>query len=189
MPQISLLRTILFAVVAATTAIGIAFAATPTAPATTAPDTLPAFLRNNPMTISMSSFADSPLGKPWTLSVNSAGQAELTISGGKRKQFTVPPENLMALRAALAKERFFDLQNQYGEIVPDGGWDTIAITVGDQTKSVRLDFLGNWIKSDPAKLREPARALRITTLIRGWFDDPEAFDTRPYDKLAIDAAK
>jgi hypothetical protein len=187
--QITMLRTILVAVVAAT-AIGIAFATPPAPPP--APNNIPATLSNEPMTISMSNYGRKAQQKPWTLSVNSAGQAELTVgwpSNARRKQFTVPAENLTALRTALANERFFELQNQYGQQVFDGGWDTLAITVGDHTNSVQLNFLGNWIKSDPAKLREPARALRITTLIRGWFDDPEAIDTRPYDKLAIDAAK
>jgi hypothetical protein len=188
--QITMLRTILVAVATAATAIGIAFATPPAPPP--APNNVPATLRNDPMTISMSNFGRKALQKPWTLSVNSAGQAELTVgwpSNARRKQFTVPAENLTALRTALANERFFELQNQYGQQVFDGGWDTLTITVGDQTKSIRLDFLGNWIHSDPAKLRDPARALRVTTLIRGWFDDPEAFDSRPYDKLAIDAAK
>lgn len=191
MIQMTLLRTILVAAIAVTAVIAIAAPPKATKPAApNGPETIPAYIRNNPLTISMSNLADSPLGKPWTLSVNSAGQAELTINfGAKRKQFTVPAEDLMALRTALAKERFFELQNQYGQLVPSGGWQTITISIGDQTKSIRLDFLGNWTKSDPAKLRDPARALRVTTLIRGWFDDPDAIDARPYDKLAIDAAK
>jgi hypothetical protein len=169
-------------------------------PAATAPATRkwpvisPYLLQNGPMTISLSTWHDHPAKRPWTLSVNSAGQAELTIRTlpeARKKQFTVSAEDLAALRKALASENFFELQDQYGQIVLDGGHENITITVGDKTKSIRLDFLMNWVQppADVEKLRDPARALRVVTLIRGWFDDPEAIDDRPYDKRVLDAVK
>jgi hypothetical protein len=87
------------------------------------------------------------------------------------------------------RERFFELQNDYGEIVPDGGTQAITITIGASSKTVRLNYLMNWVNQEPAKLREPARAIRVGVLIRDWFDDSDAVDSREYDQKVLDALK
>jgi hypothetical protein len=50
-----------------------------------------------------------------------------------------------------------------------------------------LRFLMNWVHYDVAKLEEPARAIRVLNVIRGWFDDAEAVDLRKYDRMVLDA--
>jgi hypothetical protein len=128
----------------------------------------------------------------WNLSVNSAGQAQLTVfsqPADKSVEFSVSPEKLNELRELLVRERFFELQNDYGEIVPDGGTQAITITIGASSKTVRLNYLMNWVTQEPAKLREPARAIRIGVLIRDWFDDSDAVDSRGYDQKVLDALK
>lgn len=52
-----------------------------------------------------------------------------------------------------------------------------------------MDAIDRYIErlSDPAV--RSSRAVRISVLIRGWFDDPEAVDLRRYDRMVLDAAK
>jgi hypothetical protein len=149
-------------------------------------------LQNDPLTISASSIGRFANGHSWYLSVNSAGRAEITIDTfpkRTRREFQVPKEDLVALRKALVEERFFDLADEYGEHVPDGSTNTLTITAGDLTKTVRIRFLMNWVQSDRARLREPSRAVRIMVLIRGWFSDAEAVDLRRYDQRVLDAVR
>ncbi|HEY1601731.1 MAG TPA: hypothetical protein VGG64_19175 [Pirellulales bacterium] len=67
----------------------------------------------------------------WHLIVNPVGMAELTIHTSPaptKRQFSIPKERLDAFRAAVAQERFFDLDDDYGQIVPDGSADTLTLT-------------------------------------------------------------
>ena len=91
----------------------------------------------------------------------------------------------MALRHTLLDERFFDLGDEYGEQVADGSTDTISISAGDRTKTVKLHFLMNWVHHAPWRLREPRRAVKVLLLLRGWFDDPNAVDLRRYDRMVL----
>lgn len=148
-------------------------------------------LRNAPMTIAMSTFGRFAKGELWYLSVNSAGQAELTIGLGTdtvRRTFTVPAAQLEEFRKAIGEQRFMELQPEYGQIVPDGSTTTVTITVGQATRSVKVHYLMNWVRSEPERLREPARAVRVAMLLRGWFDDAQAVDLRAYQQKVLDAA-
>jgi hypothetical protein len=87
----------------------------------------------------------------------------------------------------LVRERFFHLDDAYGELVPDGSTDTISITVGGNSKSVALHYLMNWANSDKARLRDPARAVRVWMFIRTWFTDPAIPNTRRYDQMILNA--
>lgn len=142
-----------------------------------------------PMTIAASCIGLFARGESWYLSVNSAGQAELTLpfTGRPAQRFQIPRQEWDAFRKALHKERFFELAGEYGERVADGSSQTLAVTVGDTTRSVRVLYLMNWIKSDPQKLREPSRAVRLLMQVRGWISDAEAMDLRPYDQRLLDA--
>lgn len=91
------------------------------------------------------------------------------------------------LRKALQKERFFDLGDSYGELAVDSGTTTIQVTAGDFTKTIELHSLVNWIPTEPARLREPSRAVRVLEIIRAWFNAPEAVDSRKYDQMVIGA--
>jgi hypothetical protein len=148
-------------------------------------------VRSAPLTVAASCEGRFSKGHSWRLSVNSSGQAEVTISTyprPTRRQFQIPAPEWAAFRQALEEERFFELADAYGEQVPDGSTSTLTVTAGDVTKTVRLRYLMNYVRNDNAKLREPARALRVQMLIRGWFADAEAVDLRPYDRRVIEAA-
>ena len=72
--------------------------------------------------------------------------------------------------------------------MPDGGTQSLTISAGEWTKTVRIHFLGNWLVAhDTAKLREPARALRVWMQIRGWFSHPKAPNSSKYDQPVLDA--
>ena len=93
-------------------------------------------------------------------------------------------------RKLLSEVAFFELDNEYGQIVPDGSMDTLTVVQGDRVKSVKVHFLMNWVNAgDQAKLREPARAVRLLMLVRGWFDDPQAVDQREYDQRVLEVLK
>jgi hypothetical protein len=46
----------------------------------------------------------------------------------------------------------------------------------------------NWLKFEPTKLAQPARALRVWSVVRSWFDDPEAAELKKYVQLISTAA-
>src|SRR5262245_21181521 len=157
-------------------------------------------LEDVPLTISVSENGMFAKGRPWHLSVNSAGQAELTLGFspfpvGKardpiRKQFQVSKEQMAEFRKALVDERFFELAGEYGEQVPDGSEKMVTVTAGRLANTVRVHFLMNWVAAkEKAKLREPARAVRLLVMLRGWFEEAEAVDLREYDRRVLDVAK
>jgi hypothetical protein len=148
--------------------------------------------RDEPLTIAMSTVGRFSEGYSWYLSMNSAGQAQLTIHTfpqPTRREFAVSVEQLASLRKVLKDERFFELADEYGEIVPDGSTDTITVTAGQVTRCAKVHYLMNWVYSDHAKLREPSRAVRVGLEIRNWFDDAKAVDLRKFDQMVLDAAR
>lgn len=147
-----------------------------------------AHVEYGPITVAANCVGDFASGRSWYLSMNSAGQAELTISGRAPQQFQVPQEQWKAFRKELLDERFFELADEYGEHVPDGSSCAITVTAGDVTKTVRVRFLMNWVQSDRKKLVEPSRVLRLLMSVRSWISDAEAADLRPYDQKVLDAA-
>jgi hypothetical protein len=146
---------------------------------------------SGPLTISASEVGRFAKGFSWKLQVDPTGTAILKIDAiptPKQRQFVVPQRELDEFRTVLARERFFELDDNYGQPVSDSSTTTIRISAGNSTKTVEVLFLMNWVHDDPAKLREPSRAVRIAQLIRGWFNDPEAVDSRKYDRMVLDAA-
>jgi hypothetical protein len=130
-------------------------------------------------------------GCSWYLRVSRSGVADLSIESEQKpvhRRFTVSAQRLAELRAVVEREQFFSLSDEYGESVPDGSTTVIGVNVGGRRKVVTIRFLMNWAYSDPKRLREPARALRVLQIIRGWFDDGDAIDLRRYDALVIEAA-
>jgi hypothetical protein len=189
--QFSLLTILLFAICCA---LAIGWLATVERPKP------PALIRQNvptdvairewPITIAASEVGDFGQGYSWYLSVNSAGRAALTVDNGVEssvQQFRVSEEKLNMLRELLIFHPFFSLEEEQGEIVPDGSTQTLTITVGHISKTVQIHYLMNWVNNDREKLREPARALAVWMQIRGWFNHPNAADTRAYDQRVIDA--
>lgn len=149
-------------------------------------------LKEAPLTISVSTVGRFSSGYSWHLSVNSAGQAELTIDtfpDRTSKRFQVSQEQLAEFRNALTAERFFELDGEYGQKVPDGSESTVTVTAGRHANTVRVHYLMNWVAADKVKLREPSRAVRLLVLVRGWFESIDAVDQRPFDRKVLDAAK
>jgi hypothetical protein len=144
-----------------------------------------------PLTISASTVGRFRHGHSWYFSVNSAGQAELTIMTipNTRRRIVITGNQLEAFRKAMKQERFFELGDAYGQHVFDGSTESLAVTLGNRTKAVEVHYLMNWVGKDQAKLREPARAVRLLVMIRGWIKDTEAVDLRPYDRKILDAVK
>lgn len=126
----------------------------------------------------------------WYLSVNSAGEAELTLEDAKdtRRRFQVSPEQQRAFQKAILDEKFFDLPNDFGDWIVDGGVRTLTVCVGQMTKTIQVGSLMNGGKGDPAKLREAAHALRVLMLVRSWFSDPNAVDLTNEDQEVLVAA-
>lgn len=151
-------------------------------------------LRNSrsPLSVIASTTGRFAKGHSWHLSVNSAGRAHLTIHTYPRlqsREFDISAEQINQLVEVLEKERFFTLQADYGERVPDDSTDTITIVRGDVAHTVSIHFLMNWVKSAPSKLKEPAHAVRVFQVIRGWFDDRDAVNLKKYDELVLQAAE
>jgi hypothetical protein len=130
--------------------------------------------------------------KSWYLSVNSAGKAHLivdTFPKPQSREFDVSAAQIRELEAALENEDFFALQADYGEEVVDGSTDTITIGRGSTVRTVSIHFLMNWVQSAPQKLKEPARAVRVFQIVRGWFNDRDAVDLKKYDDVVLEAAR
>lgn len=145
-----------------------------------------------PLTISVSTVGNFAEGNSWHLSVNSAGQAELTIDTSPkptRKQFQVSKAQWAEFRKALADGRFFELKADYGDLVPGGSERSVTVTAGRHAHTVKVNYLMNWANRDKPKVREPSRAVRLLVLVRSWFDEAEAVDLRRYDQKVLDAAK
>jgi hypothetical protein len=177
-----LLRQILFLVVGMSAVTG-SFVGCSSSP--------PAAGRYTPISVVASTKGDFAEGYSWHLSVSTEQKARLTIDTypkARTREFEISTEQIDQLVDALEKERFFSLRADYGEIVPDGSTDTIKIVRGGVAHTVRIHFLMNWVYSDPAKLKEPARAVRVFNVVRGWFDDKDAVDLKKYDDIVLEAA-
>ena len=148
-----------------------------------------------PLTIAASNVGLFRQGGSWYLSVNSAGKAELATepppvdqTGFIRRQFDISTEQLAEFRKALDDESFFEMEEEYGERVPDGSTTTLTVIRGGRVHSVKMRFLMNWVVAkDKEKLREPSRAVRLLMLVHGWMPDSEAARTN-YERI-LEAAK
>ena len=145
----------------------------------------------NPISVIASTTGRFVQGRSWNLSVNSAGKAHLTIDSypaPKSREFDITPQQIEQLADNLKKENFFKLKKEYGEFVADGSTDVLTIVMGEESHSVSIHYLMNWAHNAPSKLKEPARAVRVFQIVRGWFDDPDAVDLRRYDQIVLEAA-
>jgi hypothetical protein len=144
-----------------------------------------------PATVSVNVSGEFVEGHPWYLSVNSAGDAEMTVfhrDKWVRHHFTVSDVQFGELDALLDEVMFFDLADEYGEDVADTSEAVLSVTQGNKHKSVKIKYLMNWVNSDRSKLRDPARVLRVFLLIRSWFSFEDAADVRPFYEQALQAA-
>ncbi len=90
-------------------------------------------LRKEPMTIVFRQIVEpEPLDRPWrwSWSINTAGQAELIITGspkGRRVKKKFSAQQMASIRQTLCDERFVDLEDAYGPLVIHGGWSTLEV--------------------------------------------------------------
>ena len=148
-------------------------------------------IQNGPLRISVSCGGGNAQGGDWKLQLDPTGNATLRIDSyptPKTRRFVVPKAQLDELCKALQLEHFFDLADSYGEPVQDGSTTTFQVTAGDFSKTVELQFLGNWAQDELQRLREPSRALRVLQVILAGFDDPDLNEMRKWNRQQIDAA-
>ena len=128
----------------------------------------------NPITIAASGEGIFDKGYPWFLVVESTGQAKLKIAAptaDEIREFSVSELQLSQLRESLIEKDFFGLRSSYGDAIPGGSTQSIIISVGDSTKSVRIGSL------DPRNrgiLDGVKRARAVHQIIRSWITDPLA---------------
>ncbi len=126
---------------------------------------------------------DSGLGHSLTFEVKLDGTASLQFvkfpSTGQR-QFKVTSAQMADLRDAIETERFFELENEYGLGVPDGGDASLTIQRGVKIQTVRLHYL-----QGAPNMSEIKRALRVLKVVRDWFNDKGAPDSRPYHERLL----
>ncbi|BBO32980.1 hypothetical protein [Lacipirellula parvula] len=151
-------------------------------------------LKTFPVTIAISS-EGSTIESNWQLSVNAAGAATLhpgVYEPAAPQSFNFTNEQQQVIRDLLVTDRFFELDDRYGDLVPDGGSKTLTVVIGDHAKSVNLAYL-RWDPSDPyfnaAKVEESARALRVYLAIRDFLPPNVVPDERPYLLRALQAAE
>lgn len=147
--------------------------------------TLDPFWRT-PMTVSASTSGWWNDGGSWSLTLNSDGQAELSIDKGERsvrRWFRVTQRQIEVLRKALRDESFFDLNEQQGGYVFSSSVTKLKITEGMRENSVMILHFGH--DNSASELAQGCRAIRVLLLIRNWFDDPEAADLREYYRSTL----
>ena len=130
-------------------------------------------------------------GYSWHLSVSEERKARLTIDTYPKvsnREFEISTNQINQLLEALDTERFFSLRSDYGQRVSDGSTTTVTVVKNGVAHTVKIHFLMNWVHNDPAKLKEPARAVRVFQIIRNWFDDMDAVDLKKYEDMVLKAA-
>jgi hypothetical protein len=136
-----------------------------------------AVLRDEPLTIAFRQVAEmvpmQGLPDSWCWSINSAGQAERTISHTAnlreltprkqtRQKMEFSTKQMAAIRQALREERFFSFKENYGPVYIHGGWAKLTVVAGQWTKTVRYSSSGSWASAwERPKLAEAAPAVRV----------------------------
>lgn len=145
------------------------------------------------MTVAFSVNGRFAVGKPWNLSINSAGQAELTITtrpDESRVQLQIDKDKLAELRKAMLEESLFTLENEYGHETPSGHRIAMTIVVGDLAKTINFRNMNlPPPDADRNKIRESARALRIAKVILSMVNDERAVNLRAYFESVIKSAE
>jgi len=144
-------------------------------------------IRELPMAVVASQIGQFQKGNSWTLRFNSTGWSDLSVSdvpGNQIKQFTASIESLNRIRELLISDKFFLLEDEYGEPAPGGHTKTLSVTLGNKwRKEVRIHYLANGWLSTNQKLSDPVRALHSYNVIRSWFSSnaPNLADTLERD--------
>lgn len=143
---------------------------------------------SGPISLSLHIIARFEDGDSWTLDVSADGRAELiiySIQAATKHSFSVSEEQLSGLRAVLIRERFFELEDEYG--LPSKAGRKLSVRCGELDKTVVLLSLSDLVRHDRDKSHEAARAVRVWMHIRSWFDDANAVNLGRYDQEFLDA--
>lgn len=144
-----------------------------------------------PITISASEVGRFAKGKSWYLSVNSVGQATVTLDGDLKhaNKFTVTPEQLAGIRQTTQFLDFFMLDGDFGEVTWIGNVRTMTISIGKYTNTVRIHSFKNIDLLDRTALLQQMPAINVWNKIRELIPVPEAADSRSEDQVLIDAVQ
>jgi hypothetical protein len=150
-------------------------------------------LRHLPITVTLSDDGGMRVSDSWFATVNSAGAGLLEIrdlDSPERADFTVSESQFTQLREAMIAEHFFALPDEVGDAVPDAPTETITVVLGQYSKTVRIQYLGNLANVPPhISSRQPqleaARTLRVWLLARAWVNHPRASDSSQYARRAL----
>jgi len=142
---------------------------------------------SGPISLSLHIIARFEDGDSWTLDVSPDGRADLiiySIQAATKRSFSVTEEQLSGLRAVLIRERFFELEDEYG--LPSKAGRKLSVRCGELNKTVVLLSLSDLVRYDRDKSHEAARAVRVWMHVRSWFDDAEAVNLGRYDQEFLD---
>lgn len=144
-----------------------------------------------PVTISASEVGRFTKGKSWYLSVNSTGQATVTIDGDLKhaKQFMLTPEQLAGIRQATQFLDFFMLDGDFGELTWNGNVRTMTVSIGKHTNTVRIHSFKNIDLSDRSALLRLMPVVNAWNKIRELIPFPEAADSRSEDRILSDVVR
>jgi hypothetical protein len=104
------------------------------------------------------------------------------------RAFKVNAEGLNRIRELLIADKFFLLDDDYGESAPGGHTKTVSVSLGKWKKTVRIHYRSSGSLSTNQKLSEPVRALHAYNVIHSWFQykAPQAADTIETDNEAME---
>jgi hypothetical protein len=118
-----------------------------------------------PITVSMSNNASYP----WYLSINSAGQAELSIDTPtpNRHTFELSESDMEVIRKAIETKSFFEIDSQCGLAIPSSPITSITIVLGMRAHTVHLGSISALLRSGKQDgLEQPRRLIHILSTLQ-----------------------
>jgi hypothetical protein len=125
-------------------------------------------------------------GYSWGLVADAGGRATLTVSvpgAPKTRELQIAKDRLARIERAIEMYHLSSLPASIGNRVPDGSARVIEIETTMQSKEINI-----WSVSREDVQGDAGNAIRLWDVIRGCFDDDEAFDSRPYDEKVLQQA-
>jgi hypothetical protein len=121
-------------------------------------------------------------GYSWALTIDGDGQAILRVKLPSRdlvRKLSIR-QGLQTIEKEIAKQGFFELPATMGRLVADGSTRKLTVETKQQEKTITIRYI--W-ETDLNK--DTRRALLLWDVIRGTFDEPQAFDSRPFDRAVL----
>lgn len=143
-----------------------------------------------PITISASAAGGMQFHKSWFLSVNSEGDAVLTIDMLEPKgfKFSVSKERLRRIQKLVQTGRFSTNPMWIGRGSPDDVICSLTITRGGRTWMFTYQSVSDYSK-DSETVEQIRRAYALRHEVRGWLDElndtVEFLDMREHDRIVL----